>query len=170
MTGPHFSATIYQIGSVGVNEWGGDGIKELAGPFPSVQGFGTYSCGGAQQVMEGAWFQERNLLEGDWHLSQSLRIGVFEHCKVRDQASFLLLYSCLPPPPPCVYKVSLLCFSVPTSAHPSLDFLYHMPNKIWLFQPHSLRPGEGPVESVLVSRERNQLINICSPTLMLWVL
>lgn len=40
---------------------------------------------------------------------------------------------------------SPVCFSA-MSPLPSLSFLYHMPSKLWLFQPHSLRPlGKRPV-------------------------
>lgn len=68
-------------------------------------------------------------------------------------------------------KVSLVCFSVPVSSLPFPSVLYHKPNQIRLFQPHSLRPpGKRPIESVSVLRESDQLKTSAPPPSLLWVL
>lgn len=90
---------------------------------------------------------------------------------------FFVCYVLMHAPSLWLCKVSLVCFSVPVSSLPPLSVLYHKPNQIRLFQPHSLRPpGEGPIESVSVSRESDQLKTSASPPHptsphpMLWVL
>lgn len=118
-------------------------------------------------------------MEEGWQRSQSLRIGrvgdlrrIWGLQKQGPSFFFFVCFVLMHAPSLWLCKVSRVCFSVPVSSLPPLSVLCHKPNQIRLFQPHSLRPpGEGPVESVSVSRESDQLkTSASSPHPMLWAL
>lgn len=121
------------------------------------------------------WLQERNLLEGYWQISWGLRIGRADLRRIwgpeRQGLSFSLLFLFTCTLPLSGSARDLLFASLFLCPHflASLSSLYHMSNKIWLFQPHSQRPpSEGPVEPISVSSKRNQLVT--SAPHALWTL